>query len=73
MVRAGIDFHTGFQSHPIPGWLFYCPVTWGGKENVMDDIVMTPEMTPQGDSLPPADIPVVSEEDAAKAVEGLED
>lgn len=38
----------------------------------MDDI-MTPEMTPQGDSLPPADIPVVSDEDAAKAVEGLED
>lgn len=39
----------------------------------MDDIVMTPDMTPQGDSLPPADIPFVSEEDAAKAVEGLED
>lgn len=39
----------------------------------MIDVTMTPEMTPQGDSLPPADIPVVSEEDAAKAVEGLED
>lgn len=39
----------------------------------MDELVMTPEMTPQGDSLPPADIPVVSDEDAAKAVEGLED
>ena len=50
-----------------------CPVSWGGRENVMDEIVMTPEMTPQGDSLPPADIPVVSKEDAAKAVEGLED
>jgi hypothetical protein len=45
----------------------------GGKENVMDKTVMTPEMTPQGDSLPPESIPVVSEEDAAKAVEGLED
>lgn len=45
----------------------------GGRENVMDEIVMTPEMTPQGDSLPPESIPVVSEEDAAKAVEGLED
>ena len=41
--------------------------------NVMDEIVMTPEMTPQGDSLPPESIPVVSEEDAAKAVEGLDD
>jgi len=34
---------------------------------------LAPELTPQGDSLPPAEIPVVSEEDAAKAVEGLED
>lgn len=34
---------------------------------------MTPDMTPQGDSLPPDDIQTVSEEDAAKAVEGLED
>lgn len=41
--------------------------------NVMDEIVMTPELTPQGDSLPPESIPLVSEEDAAKAVEGLED
>lgn len=41
--------------------------------NVMDETVMTPEMTPQGDSLPPESIQVVSEEDAAKAVEGLED
>lgn len=39
----------------------------------MIDVTMTPEMTPQGDSLPPTDIPVVSEEDADKAVEGLED
>ena len=38
-----------------------------------DESVMTPEMTPQGDSLPPDDIVVVSEEDAAKAVEGLDD
>ena len=73
MVRAGIDFHTGFQSHPIPGWLFYLPPTWWREGDVMDDIVMRPEMTPQGDSLPPENIPVVSEEDAAKAVEGLED
>lgn len=46
---------------------------WGGKEAVMDDVTMTPEMTPQGDSMPPESIQVVSEEDAAKAVEGLED
>lgn len=39
----------------------------------MGEVTMTPEMTPQGDSMPPADIPVVSEADAAKAVEGLED
>ena len=39
----------------------------------MDEVTMTPEMTPQGDSLLPTDIPVVSETDAAKAVEGLED
>lgn len=39
----------------------------------MDEVAMTPEMTPQGDSMPPTDIPVVSETDAAKAVEGLED
>lgn len=38
-----------------------------------DELVMTSEMTPQGDSLPPDDITVVSEEDAAKAVEGLEE
>lgn len=56
------------------GWPFLLPLTRGaGRENVMDETVMTPELTPQGDSLPPADIPVVSEEDAAKAVEGLED
>lgn len=52
---------------------FLLPLTRGREGDVMDDTVMTPEMTPQGDSLPPADIPVVSEEDAAKAVEGLED
>ena len=39
----------------------------------MDDITMTPEMTPQGDSTPPEDIQIVSEAEAAKAVEGLED
>lgn len=39
----------------------------------MDEVTMTPEMTPQGDSLPPESIPIVSEEDADKAVEGLED
>lgn len=39
----------------------------------MDEVTMTPEMTPQGDSMPPEIIQVVSEEDAAKAVEGLED
>lgn len=44
----------------------------GRKGGVMDDVTMTPEMTPQGDSLPPDNITVVSEEDAAKAVEGLE-
>lgn len=37
-----------------------------------ENTVMAPEMTPQGDSLPTESIPVVSEEDAAKAVEGLE-
>ena len=49
------------------------PLTRGREGDVMDEIVMTPEMTPQGDSLPPESIPVVSEEAAAKAVEGLED
>lgn len=34
---------------------------------------LAPELTPQGDSLPPETIQVVSEQDAAKAVEGLED
>lgn len=38
-----------------------------------ETVAMTPEMTPQSDSLPPDNITVVSEEDAAKAVEGLED
>lgn len=52
---------------------FLLPLTWGREGDVMDDTVMAPEMTPQGDSLPPESIPVVSEEDAAKAVEGLED
>ncbi len=46
---------------------------WGWEGGVMDENTMTPELTPQGDSLPPESIPVVSEEDAAKAVEGLED
>lgn len=39
----------------------------------MDEVTMPPEMTPQGDGMPPEIIQVVSEEDAAKAVEGLED
>jgi len=52
---------------------FLLPLDLGREGDVMDDIVMTPEMTPQSDSLPPESIPVVSEEDAAKAVEGLED
>lgn len=71
MARTGIDFHTSKPSHF--GMAFLLPLTWGREGDVMDDTVMTPEMTPQGDSLPPADITVVSEEDAAKAVEGLED
>lgn len=68
---ADIDFHNR-KGHLFGGGLFYCPVR-GGKEAVMDDVTMTPEMTPQGDSMPPETIQVVSEEDAAKAVEGLED
>ena len=36
-------------------------------------ILIVNSFTPQGDSLPPDDITVVSEQDAAKAVEGLED
>lgn len=39
----------------------------------MDENTMTPELTPQGDSLPPESIPVVSSSDTTKAVEGLED
>ena len=55
------------------GWPFFMPQNGAEGGNVMDEnTVMTPEMTPQGDSLPPENIPVVSEEDAAKAVEGLE-
>ena len=38
-----------------------------------ETVAMTPEMTPQGDSLPPDTTTVVLEEDASKAVEGLED
>lgn len=34
LTIAGIDFRTGFQSHPIPGRLFYCPLTRGGKERM---------------------------------------
>lgn len=52
---------------------FFMPKNGAEGGNVMDKIVMTPELTPQGDSLPPESIPVVSEGDAAKAVEGLED
>lgn len=56
----------------LHGGLFIAPL--GRKGGVMaDESVMTPEMTPQGDSLPPDNIVVVSEQDAAKAVEGLED
>lgn len=29
---------------------------------------LAPELTPQGDSLPPTDIPVVSEQDAKAAI-----
>lgn len=53
---------------------FFMPQNGAEGGNTMDEnTVMTPEMTPQGDSLPPESIQVVSEEDAAKAVEGLED
>ena len=52
---------------------FFVCLERGGKEAVVIDVTMTPEMTPQGDSMPPETIQVVSEEDAAKAVEGLED
>lgn len=38
-----------------------------------ETVAMAPEMTPQGDGLPPDNIVVVSEQDAAKAVEGLEE
>lgn len=57
----------------LHGGLFIAPL--GRKGGVMADetVAMTPEMTPQGDSLPPDNIAVVSEQDAAKAVEGLED
>ena len=66
-------FLSGSKGHSIKGGgLFIAPVS-GRKGGVMDDMTMTPEMTPQGDSLPPDNITVVSEEDAAKAVEGLED
>lgn len=71
-ITARISAETDFQGHHFSGGLFYCPAR-GGKEAVMDEVTMTPEMTPQGDSLPPENIQVVSEEDAAKAVEGLED
>lgn len=39
MARTGIDYHTGFQSHPIPGWLFYLPLTRGregGDVGILD-------------------------------------
>lgn len=36
LMIAGIDFRTGFQSHPISGWLFYCPLTRGGKDREHD-------------------------------------
>lgn len=77
-----IVFHHGARRHCFSHWFskpshsgmaFLLPLDLGREGDVMDDIVMTPEMTPQGDSLPPDDIQTVSEEDAAKAVEGLED
>ncbi len=68
---ADIDFHN--RKAISSEVAFLLPPIGGGKEVVMDEVTMTPEMTPQGDSLPPIDIPVVSETDAAKAVEGLED
>lgn len=67
---ADIDFH---NRKAISSEVAFSMPRWGGKEAVMDEVTMTPEMTPQGDSMPPTDIPVVSETDAAKAVEGLED
>lgn len=32
--RTCIDFRTSFQGHPTSGWLFYLPLTWGGKERM---------------------------------------
>nr|DAH86017.1 MAG TPA: hypothetical protein [Caudoviricetes sp.]DAH86033.1 MAG TPA: hypothetical protein [Caudoviricetes sp.] len=65
-------FLSGSRGHSIKGVAFFIAPS-GRKGGVMaDESVMTPEMTPQGDSLPPDNIVVVSEEDAAKAVEGLE-
>ena len=69
---ARISAETDFQGHHFSGGLFVC-LERGGKEAVVIDVTMTPEMTPQGDSMPPENIQVVSEEDAAKALEGLED
>lgn len=66
-------FLSGSRGHSIKGVAFFIAPVSGRKGGVMDDVTMTPEMTPQGDSLPPDDITVVSEEDAAKAVEGLEE
>lgn len=40
----------------------------GRKEAIMADTTL-PFMQPQGDSLPPTDIPLVSEEAALKALE----
>lgn len=68
---ADIDFHN--RKAISSEVAFSIAPNRGGKEAVMDKVTMTPEMTPQGDSLPPESIQVVSEEDAAKAVEGLED
>ncbi len=72
LITALTCADTDFQGHHFSGGLFVC-LERGGKEAVVIDVTMTPEMTPQGDSLPPESIPIVSEEDAAKAVEGLED
>lgn len=71
MARTCIDFHN--RKAISSEVAFSIAPNRGGKEAVMDEVTMTPEMTPQGDSMPPTDTPVVSEMDAAKAVEGLGD
>ena len=71
MARTGADIQPFFKAISSEVAFIFARKK-GGKEAVMDDVTMTPEMTPQGDSMPTEDIQIVSEEDAAKAVEGLE-